>query len=231
MKFQKILLKISGETLADKTGRGISFAALENLSAEIIAAQKLKTQIAIVIGGGNFWRGRDFAQFPAAESDAVGMTATLLNGTILQNFLATKNLSAKVFSAIDFQFARKFETSAAREFLNSGGIPIFVGGTGNPFFTTDSAAVLRARQLSVDAILKATKVDGVFDADPQKNPAAKKFDKISFDECFAKNLKVFDRAAFAILKDVKIPLVVFDFFEKGNLVRVLRGEKVGTVVR
>ena len=177
VKFEKILLKISGETLA-KNGSGVSFAALENLATEIAAAQKLKTKIAIVVGGGNFWRGRDFPQFPKNETDSVGMTATLLNGIILRNFFAEKKIAAEIFSAIDFQFARKFDATAAREFLNSGGIPIFVGGTGNPFFTTDSAAILRGRQLSVDLILKATNVDGVFEENPKKNPNTKKFEEI-----------------------------------------------------
>ena len=225
-KVKKVLLKVSGEAFANESGIGVCRESLERFAKQIAAARKIVTHLALVVGGGNFWRARDFQDLgiDRVGRDEIGMLATGLNGAILREFLQCSGIEAATFPAKDFSMAR-----AKQDFAN-GKVVIFTGGTGNPFFTTDSAAVLRALQLDCDAILKGTKVDGVFDSDPARNPGAKKFAKLTLENALAKDLKVLDRTAFALLLEKRIPLHVFNILENGSLQKVLQGQGVGTMV-
>lgn len=233
MKYQKVLLKISGETFAAEEGGGISKEKLENFTAELIPVLKAGVQVALVIGGGNFWRERDFRNLGLKNtlSDQVGMLATVMNALVFGDFLKNQGIGAKVLAARGVAgVVKDYCPAKAEKALAKGQVAILAGGTGNPFFTTDSAAVLRALELNCDVILKGTKVDGVYSADPQKDPAATKYDTITYEEALAKNLKVLDQTAFSLAREKRPPLIVFNIFDKGALERAVKGDKIGTLV-
>lgn len=229
---KRILLKLSGEAL------GLSGFSLENvnfLADEVLEAKKnTDTEIAIVLGGGNIWRGRDskeFGFFPA-DSDAVGMGATILNAVVFKRILQKKGQKTRVYSPIEASLlAKKHNPDLEIESLEKGEIILLAGGTGSPFFTTDTTAVLRALEIRADAVFKGTKVSGVFDSDPNKNSDAKKYDSLTFQEALKKNLKVMDATAFALAKENEMPIFVFNAFEKGAILRAVRGEQEGTWVK
>lgn len=229
---KRILLKLSGEALGD---RAFSHEKTEFLVSEIVEAkQKTDIELAIVLGGGNIWRGRDSEEFGfnPADSDAIGMSATILNAAVFKRSLEKHGVKAKVFCPIEMPLLSTLHsTDKEKKILKKGKIVIFAGGTGAPFFTTDTTAVLRALEIEADAVFKGTKVDGVYSDDPNKNPNATKYDKLSYDEALEKNLKVMDGTAFALAKDKKMPIFVFNAFEKGSITRALLGENEGTWVR
>ena len=233
-KYRRILLKLSGEVLRDpQTGECLSDAILAEMAAQIRAVRRLGVQVGVVIGGGNIFRGlkgRDRG-FGRAHGDNMGMLATMINSLALQSALEAAGLPAKTLSASAMPaLAELFTFRRAIELLEAGTVVLIGGGTGNPFFTTDSAAALRAAEIGAEVLLKATKVDGIYDADPVKNPKAVKFDRLTYSEALARRLKVMDAAAFSLCMDNQIPILVFDFFKRGELLRVVRGEKAGTLV-
>ena len=233
LKYKRVLLKISGEALADSKGTGIDFTVVQNLVHEIESLHTLGVEIAIVLGGGNFWRFRDFqdANIPRVASDQIGMLATLMNIMTLSNILNQSGVSAHMYSAFTVESViPRYQIFDAQKSLKEKRVVLLGGGTGHPFFTTDSAAALRANELECDALLKATKVDGVYDDDPEKNPNAQKFSTLSYEEAIEKNLKVMDQTAFSLCSNGNIPIVVFDGFEKGNMKSIVMGNSVGTIV-
>ena len=234
LKFRRILLKLSGEVLRSPDGAEcISPAVLDQMVASIREARDLGAQIGIVIGGGNIFRGLRSGDrgIPRTDGDNMGMLATMINSLALEAALLAHGIPAQALSARAMPaFAELFSARRARELLSQGTVVIMGGGSGAPFFSTDSAAALRAAEIGADLLLKATKVDGIYSDDPVKNPAATRFDAISFANVLAKRLKVMDSTAFALCQDNDIPVLVFDFFKKGELLKALRGRKAGTLV-
>lgn len=231
--YKRILLKISGEALAGNQGFGIDEAVLNQVALELKEAQSLGVQVAIVIGGGNIFRGLSASEkgMDRVSSDHMGMLATCINALALQDILEQKGASTRVMSAIELSdMAEPYIRRRALRHLDKGRLLIFSGGTGNPYFTTDTAASLRAMEIGADVLLKATKVDGVFDQDPEKNPNSKKFDKISYIHVLQKELKIMDSTAISLCMDNGLTLVAFNLKQKGNLVRVLKGEQIGTTI-
>ena len=233
-KYRRILLKLSGEVLRDAaSGECLSDAILAAMAAQIKAVRKLGVQVGVVIGGGNIFRGLKGQDrgFGRAHGDNMGMLATMINSLALQSALEAAGVPAKALSATAMPALCELYTfRRALELLEAGTVVIIGGGTGNPFFTTDSASALRAAEIGAQVLLKATKVDGIYDADPVKNPKAVKFDRLTYSEALARRLKVMDAAAFSLCMDNQIPILVFDFFKRGELLRVVRGEKAGTLV-
>jgi uridylate kinase len=233
-KYRRILLKLSGEVLRDSaSGECLSDAILAEMAAQIKAVRKMGVQVGVVIGGGNIFRGLKGQDrgFGRAHGDNMGMLATLINSLALQAALEAAGVPAKALSATAMPALCELYTfRRALELLDAGTVVLIGGGTGNPFFTTDSAAALRAAEIGAQVLLKATKVDGIYDADPVKNPRAVKFDRLTYSEALARRLKVMDAAAFSLCMDNQIPILVFDFFKRGELLRVVRGEKAGTLV-
>ena len=233
-RFKRILLKLSGEVLRDPdTGECISDRILAEMAAQIKAVRKLGVQVGVVIGGGNIFRGLKGQDrgFGRAHGDNMGMLATMINSLALQSALEAAKVPAQTLAATPMPaLVELFTFRRAIELLDAGKVVLMGGGTGNPFFTTDSAAALRAAEIGADALLKATKVDGIYDADPVLNPKAKKFDRLTYAEALARRLKVMDSTAFSLCMDNQIPIMVFDFFRRGELLRVVRGEKAGTLV-
>ena len=232
-KYRRILLKLSGEALGTEGGYGINAEALSQIASEIKEVRDLGVEVVIVIGGGNIFRGLQGSQrgIERATGDYMGMLATLINALALQDALEKQGAETRVQSAINVAMvAEPFIRRRAVRHLAKGRIVIFAAGTGNPFFSTDTAAALRAAEISADVILKATKVDGIYDSDPKKNPAAVRFDRISYLEAVQKQLKVMDMTAFALCMDNKMPIIVFDLFRPHNIRRVVLGENIGTVV-
>ena len=233
MDYKRVLLKLSGESLGGNDGVGIDEQRLADYAAEIAAIVSEGKQVSIVIGGGNIFRGIQGTGkgFDRVDGDKMGMLATVINSLALAMALRSEGLSAKVFTATPMEpIARYYNRDEAVSFMESGGVAIIAGGTGNPFFTTDSGAALRALEIRADVLLKGTRVDGVYTADPEKYPSAVKYDRLSFAEAMDKGLKVMDLTAFALCKEGKMPVIVFDMNKKGNLPAVVRGEKVGTMV-
>lgn len=234
MKYKRILLKLSGEALGGAAGSGISTEAIQNAADEILAAHKLGVQVAVVVGGGNIFRGLSGSQqgIDRTSGDYMGMLATVINALALQNTLEKSGIPTRVQTGIEMnRVAEPFILRKAVRHLEKGRIVIFGGGTGNPFFSTDTAAALRASELSVDALLKATKVNGVYDSDPKKNPNAQRFSLLSYEDAIKLHLGVMDASAFSLCSENNIPIIVFDAFVPGNLTRVLNGDtQVGTVV-
>lgn len=231
MSFKRVLLKLSGESLTGENSYGISINGLENIAAEIKKALKSSVQVAVVIGGGNIWRGAG-KEIDRVTADHMGMLATIINALALKDILEKNEIKAKVQSAVDVaKFCEFYGKEKAISYLKKGHVLILAGGTGNPYFTTDTTAALRAAELEADILLKATQVDGVYDSDPKKNKDAKKYDSLTYDEALSKNLKVMDAAAFSICKENSIPILVFDFYKKGNLEKAVSGSKVGTFVK
>ncbi len=234
MKYQRILLKLSGEALMGKKEFGIDSDVLEQYALEIKRAYETGAQIAIVIGGGNIFRGVQGVQggvVDRAQGDYMGMLATVINAMALQGALEKYGLKTRLLSAIKMeQICEPFIRRRAIRHLEKGRIVIFGAGTGNPYFTTDSAASLRAVEIEADVILKGTRVDGVYTADPEKDPSAQKFDTISFTEVYKRGLNVMDLTAITLCKENNLPIIVFDMNKVGNLINIIKGESVGTLV-
>ena len=231
--YKRVLLKLSGESLGGKAGKGLDTESLKAYAREIAAAVKAGLQVAIVNGGGNIFRGLQGVQggFDRVDGDKMGMLATVINSLALSMFLKNEGVDAVVFTSTPMEpHAKYYMRDDAVRVLEKGGVALIAGGTGNPFFTTDSGAALRALEIGADALLKGTRVDGVYTADPEKDPAAVKYDELSFDEAISKHLKVMDQTAYALCADGGMPIIVFDMNQSGNLTRLLKGEKVGTLV-
>ena len=231
--YKRVLLKLSGESLGGPQGKGLDPDSLRAYAREIAAAAKAGLQVAIVNGGGNIFRGLQGAGkgFDRVDGDKMGMLATVINSLALATFIKDEGVDAQVFTALPMEpVAKYYMRDDAVKFLENGGVALISGGTGNPFFTTDSGAALRALELRADALLKGTRVDGVYTADPEKDPAAVKYDELTFDEAMSKHLKVMDQTAFALCSEGNMPIIVFDMNATGNLTRLLHGEKVGTLV-
>src|SRR5215203_74071 len=234
LKYRRILLKLGGEALAGEGGFGINPSRAEDLARKVIQVINMGVQIAIVIGGGNIWRGKEDGLDHGMErvtADHMGMLATVINSLALQDALERQGLPTRVMTGIEVRaVAEPYIQRRAVRHLEKGRVVIFGAGTGNPYFTTDTAASLRAIEIEADVILKGTRVDGIYTADPEKDTTAKKFDKITFAECISKNLRVMDMTAFTLCMENNLPIVVFDMNRPGNLRRVVTGEKVGTLV-
>ena len=233
MKYRRVLLKLSGESLGGPSGRGISEDMLAAYAEEIASAVKAGLQVAIVIGGGNIFRGLSGVGkgFDRVQGDKMGMLATVINSLGLSMAIKSAGVPAEVFTATPMMpIARYYMRDDAVSFMEKGGVALIAGGTGNPFFTTDSGAALRALEIGVDALLKGTRVDGVYTADPEKDPTATKYDELTFDKALEDHLKVMDQTAFALCREGNMPIVVFDMNVKGNLTRLISGEKTGTLV-
>ncbi|GIZ15842.1 UMP kinase [Capnocytophaga catalasegens] len=233
MKYKRILLKLSGEALMGSRQHGIDPARLKEYATEIKQVTDKGIQVAIVIGGGNIFRGVAGASngMDRVQGDYMGMLATMINSLALQSALEEEGIHTRLQSAITMEaIAEPFIRRRAVRHLEKGRVVIFGAGTGNPYFTTDSAAVLRAIEITADVILKGTRVDGIYTADPEKDASASKFDHITFDEVMEKGLKVMDMTAFTLSQENKLPIIVFDMNKKGNLFRVVSGENVGTIV-
>ncbi len=227
------MLKLSGEALSGSADFGLESGALHRIAEEIISVKKQGIEVVVTIGGGNIWRFRDQKEsgIERTASDAMGMLATIMNAVGLQAAIESLGAESRVCSAIDVpQLAEPYLRRRAVRHLQKGRIVICAGGTGNPYFTTDSAAALRALELNCNVILKATNVDGVYDKDPKKFPDAKKYDKLTLQEAIEKGLGVMDQAALSLCREQGIGVVVFDFSKKENLLKVVKGENVGTVV-
>ena len=234
MKYKRIMLKVSGEALAGDEGFGISPRMLNFLAGEIEQVHKLGLQIAVVTGGGNILRGipASVEGMDRSSADYIGMLATVMNGLALQDALERLAIDTRVQSAIEMrEVAEPFIRRRAIRHLEKGRVVIFVGGTGNPYFSTDTAAALRAMEVKCEVVFKATKVDGVYTADPLLDPSAKKFDELSYIEVLNRQLKVMDSTAISLCMDNLFPIVVFNLHEPGILRQLVFGEKVGTIVR
>ena len=232
-KFKRILLKLSGESLAGQQGHGIDTERLNEYAAQIKEAAALGVQIGIVIGGGNIFRGLSGAGkgFDRVKGDQMGMCATAINSLALSSALDAAGVKSRVLTAIRMEPIGEFYTKwKAIESLERGEVVIMSGGTGNPYFTTDTGSSLRGIEIEADVMLKGTRVDGIYTADPEKDPDAVKFDSISYDEIYARGLKVMDLTATTMCKENHLPIYVFNMDVKGNLMRVLRGENIGTLV-
>jgi uridylate kinase len=232
-KYGRVLLKLSGEALGGEGGMGIRPEAVQDMAQQIREVRDLGVQVVVVVGGGNIFRGLSGSErgIERATGDYMGMLATIINALALQDALEKLGVATRVQSAITMaQVAEAFIRRRAVRHLEKGRVVIFAGGTGNPFFSTDTAAALRANEIGAEVILKATKVDGIYDSDPKKNPKAKQFSKITYLEALQKQLKVMDSTAFSLCMDNKMPIVVFNFFRPHNLRRVVLGERVGTLV-
>ncbi len=231
--YRRVLLKLSGESLGGPSGKGISEDMLAAYAREIATAVKAGLQVSIVIGGGNIFRGLTGAGkgFDRVNGDKMGMLATVINSLGLAMAIRSAGVEAEVFTATPMMpVARYYMRDDAVAFMEKGGVSLIAGGTGNPFFTTDSGAALRALEIGADALLKGTRVDGVYTADPEKNPAAVKYDELTFDKALEDHLKVMDQTAFALCREGNMPVIVFDMNAEGNLTRLIKGEKVGTLV-
>ena len=232
-KYKRILLKLSGEALGGQQGYGICPKTVTNIANQIVELQDLGVQVVIVVGGGNIFRGLDGedAGIDRATGDYMGMLATIINSLALQNSLEHHGVETRVQTAIEMsEVAEPFIRRRAVRHLEKGRVVIFGGGTGNPYFSTDTAAALRANEITADVILKATKVDGIYDKDPEKNPTAKRFHKISYLDCLQKQLRVMDSTAFSLCMDNSMPIIVFDLFKPHNIRNVVLGNKIGTLV-
>lgn len=231
--YKRILLKLSGEALSNSNGNSIGLDQLDHYCNEIADAYAMGVQVAIVIGGGNIFRGIQGINsgFSRLQGDYMGMMATVINSLALEEMLLQYNISSKILGAIAIDnICEKFYFKNAIKLLEQNKVIILSGGTGNPLFTTDSAAALRAIEIGADVLLKGTKVDGVYTDDPDKNPNAKKYDHLSYDEAFEKKLKVLDLTAYTLCMENKLPIIVYDATKKGNLKKVLNNEKIGTII-
>ncbi len=231
--YKRVLLKLSGEALLGKSSYGIDIDVIKLIADEIKEIVDAGVQVAIVVGGGNIFRGVEASTkgIDRTSADYMGMLATVMNSLALQNFLQNVGISTRVQSAIEMrEIAEPFITGRALRHLEKGRVVIFASGTGNPYFTTDTAASLRALEMRADVILKATKVDGVYDKDPVKHEDANMFDKISYTDVLAKNLKVMDSTAISLCRDNNLPIIVFNLAKKGNIKGVISGKPIGTVV-
>ncbi len=234
LPFRRVLLKVTGEAFCEKDKSGINFDSVKHLAQEIIDGSKLGVEIAVVVGGGNIFRGAvaHGSGMDRVQAENMGMLATMINGLALQDGIEQLGHETRMLTSIDIhQLAEPYVRRRAMRHLAKGRILILAGGTGNPYFTTDTTASLRAMELKADVILKATKVDGIFDADPIKNGSARKYQELKFMDVLGKNLKVMDAAAISLCMENKVPIIVFNLTVPGNIIRVLQGEKIGTIVR
>lgn len=230
--YKRILLKISGEALAGDAKSGIDFDTVERVCASVKKCVDLGTQIAIVVGGGNFWRGRSSGEMDRTRADHMGMLATTINALALGDGLEKAGIDSRVMTAIAMhEVAEPYIRNKAVSHLNKGRVVVFGCGSGNPFFSTDTAAALRAAEINADIIFKATNVDGVYDSDPKTNPAAVKYDELRFIDVLNQGLHVMDSTAASLCMDNNIPILVFNMDDTDNIVRAVKGEKIGTIVR
>lgn len=232
--YKRILLKLSGEALMAGRSHGIEPQRLRDYIEEIINVSKMGTQVGIVIGGGNIFRGISGVEagFDRVKGDYMGMLATVVNGLALQSAFESKGKKARLFTAIRMEpVAEFYYKPRVLEALEAGEIVIFSGGTGNPYFTTDTASTLRAVEMEADVMLKGTRVDGVYTSDPEKYPDAKRYEELSFDEALDKELRILDLTAFTMCKENGLPIIVFNMNEKGNLNKLISGQKVGTLIK
>jgi len=232
IKYKRILLKLSGEALAGENKTGLSPEVLDDITEQVKDLKDLGVEVAIVVGGGNFWRGKYGHNMEKTTSDYMGMLATTINALALQDALEAKGMFTRVQTAIEMrEIAEPYIKRKATKHLEKGRVVIFAAGTGNPFFTTDTCAALRAAEIDAEVILVAKTIDGVYSADPKVDPNAVKYDEITYLDILNKDLKVMDSTAISLCKDNNIPLIVFAMSEKGNMVKAVKGEKVGTFVK
>ncbi len=230
-KYKRILLKLSGEAMAGAASTGLDFDTVLRICAAVKECADMGVQIGVVVGGGNFWRGRSSGKMDRTRADHMGMLATTINALALADALEQLDCDVRVQSAITMnQIAEPYIRNRAMRHLEKGRVVIFACGTGNPFFSTDTASALRAAEIEADIIFKASMVDGVYDSDPKKNPAAVKFDRLSFLDVLNRDLKVMDSTAATLCRDNGIPILVFNLEDPQNIVRAVRGEAVGTIV-
>lgn len=229
-EYKRILLKLSGEVLAGEQGHGFDFDVIESICAAIKKVNEMGVQVGVVIGGGNFWRGRSSGSMDRVRADSIGMLGTVMNSIALADTLIQQGVPAKVYSAVAMEpIAELYVNDKVLADLDDGKVTIFGGGTGNPFFSTDSAGALRAAQIGADVIFKATNVDGVYDKDPNKYDDAVKYDTLTQSELLEKGLSVMDASAASLCRDNHIDILVFNLTDPGNIVRAVRGENIGTV--
>ena len=232
LKYRRILLKLSGEALAGGQKQGLDYDVVCDICKSIGDCVALGAQIGIVVGGGNFWRGRSHDKMDRTRADHIGMLATVMNSLALADALESHGIPVRVQTAINMQqIAEPYIRSRAIRHMEKGRVVIFGCGTGNPFFSTDTASALRAAEIDADIIMKATMVDAIYDSDPKKNPDAVRYDEITFSRVLSENLGVMDAAAAALCKENSIPMLVFNMGDPQNIVRALNGEKIGTIVR
>jgi uridylate kinase len=233
MKYSRILLKLSGESLSGNGNNSIDDSMLELYGRQVIEVVSNGCQVAIVIGGGNIFRGLSGTEsgFDRLKGDQMGMLATVINSLAIESAITRLGGKAKVFTSIRLEpVGELYNRDKVLEAMKEGAVAILAGGTGNPFFTTDTASALRAVETGADVLLKGTRVDGVYSADPEKDPSAVKYDKISFGEVISKRLKVMDSTAFTMCRDNNMPIIVFDMNQPGNLLKLVKGERIGTIV-
>lgn len=230
-RYKRIMLKLSGEALAGEKGYGIDFDVVKRISSEIKEIVEMGVEVGAVVGGGNIWRGRNGGEMDRTTADYMGMLATCINAMALQDSLESMGVVTRVQTAIEMrEIAEPFIRRKAMRHLEKGRVVIFASGTGNPYFSTDTAAALRAAEIEAEVILLAKKIDGVYDSDPHKNINAKKYDKLTFQEVLEKDLKVMDSTATSLCKDNNIPIIVFALDEVGNIKKAVCGENIGTIV-
>ena len=232
-RYRRILLKLSGEALGGVEGQGINPEAVHDMACQVAEVQQLGVEVVIVVGGGNIFRGLQGSEkgIERATGDYMGMLATVINALALQDALEKQGVATRVQSAINMtQIAEPFIRRRAVRHLEKGRVVIFAAGTGNPYFSTDTAAALRANEIGAEVVLKATKVDGIYDSDPKKNPDAKRFDHITYTDALSKRLQVMDSTAFSLCMDNKMPIIVFDMNKPDNIRLAITGETVGTLV-
>lgn len=231
-KYKRVLLKLSGESLAGGQGHGIDFDTVLKICEPIKQCVEMGTEVAIVVGGGNFWRGRSSGKMDRTRADHMGMLATTINALGVADALEQIGVPVRVQTAIAMQeIAEPYIRNKAVRHLEKGRVVVFGCGTGNPFFSTDTAAALRAVEIDADIVMKATMVDGVYDSDPKKNPDAKKYDMLSFTDVLNQNLQVMDSTAASLCRDNKLPILVFSLEEPENIVKAIAGEPIGTIVK
>ena len=237
LKYKRILLKVSGEALGEKTaagdGFGLDFTKINAVCASIKECVDMGVQVGLVIGGGNFWRGikNGSGKMQRSHADAMGMLATVMNAIAVADALEEHGMDARVLTAVEMhKFAEYFTRDTANRYLNEGKVVLFAAGTGNPYFSTDTGAVLRGVEIEADAVLMAKNIDGIYSADPHKDPTAVKFDTLTYAEVLEKGLKATDVTAMALAMDNNMPMVCFGLAEENSIIRVVRGEKIGTTV-
>jgi len=232
--YRRVLLKLSGEALQGASSGGIDSATVGRFADELAAAAKEGVQIGLVVGGGNIFRGAEGAEtgLDRPTGDYMGMLATVINALAIQAAVEARGVPTRVLSAIEMPpVAERYIRRRATRHLDKGRVVIFAAGTGNPFFTTDTAAALRANEIGAEVLLKATKVDGVYDADPKKDPGAKRFTTLGFTEVLSRNLRVMDATAISLCRENQLPVIVFDLTQPGNILKVLHGDPIGTLVK
>ena len=234
IKYKRILLKVSGEALAGDEGHGLDFTILHDVCASIKECVDMGVQVGLVIGGGNFWRGvkNGAGKLQRSHGDAMGMLATVMNAIAVADVLGQHGIDARVLTAVEMnKFAEYFTRDTAERYLNEGKVVLFAAGTGNPYFSTDTGAVLRGVEIEADAVLMAKNVDAIYSADPNKDPNAVRYSQLTYDEVLAKNLKATDITAMALAMDNDMTMVCFGLAEENSIVRVVRGEAIGTTVK